>query len=77
MLLALLAAFSACRMSPEAAREELARRNTPFSEEEFLKRVEEGDAEVVNLFLIAGANANAKIEAVFRITEQSLGSKPK
>lgn len=72
VLFILLAACSACRMSPEAARQELAQQKIPFSEEELFKRVENEDTTVVELFLTAGANPNAMTDAGFRITDQTL-----
>jgi ankyrin repeat protein len=72
VLFALLVALSACRMSPKAAREKLAQQNISFSEGEFFKKIEDGDASVVELFLIAGANANAVTEPSFGITGQVL-----
>ncbi len=67
MCLALTAA--ACRKTPQDAREELARRNVPFTAEEFVLRCGRGPTDVVALFLTAGADPNAEVtEGRYRFT---------
>jgi ankyrin repeat protein len=57
-LFALLILPSGCQKSPEEARRELNQLGIHWSQEVFLESVEDSDAVVVNLFLVAGMNPN-------------------
>jgi len=61
-LFLIMAAVSAswAQSAADSARQELTRRGIPFTDDSFAKYVREGDADVVNLFLAAGADANAR-----------------
>jgi ankyrin repeat protein len=60
LLIPLLVSLAACEKNP--AREELARMNLKFGKREFFKRVEQSDRAVVDLFLKAGMNPDARDE---------------
>ncbi len=57
-LFALLILPNGCQNSPEEARRELNQLGIHWSQEVFLESVENSDAVVVNLFLLAGMNPN-------------------
>jgi ankyrin repeat protein len=52
---------AACRKTPDDAREELAKRNVPFTANEFVLRCGRGPTDLVALFLTAGADPNAQV----------------
>ena len=47
-----------CKRSPKQAREELARLNVPFTSEEFIGRCARGPTDLIETFLVAGADPN-------------------
>lgn len=57
----LLISLSACSKSPEAARKELGHMNIAYTDDSFIRYVENGDKVVVELFLIAGKSPNLRV----------------
>jgi ankyrin repeat protein len=61
LLLCCAGTILGCKRSPKQAREELARLNVPFTSEEFIGRCARGPTDLIETFLVAGADPNVVV----------------